>query len=310
MPRGFAEMAEALRHLQAQTRCDAIEVVLVHTPAHAADDRPGAFTRFRRFVAVAGRTHSHRRQRVRRGARRRHRRRHRAGRRSRPAGSGLGGRGAGGARDVRRRPWRRAWRTRIRPPRPVGRTSSRRSPRRHRRRDPPGPSTCGPGHNTSYKAAVLRQYRGELLTLYQSERMFHYRLRAGRARDPARAARAAGAPQYLGAPRGHGPRVARRRSCLARTAARAMGVVREGGEDGAGAAGAAAAPVADVAHVVGAPQTCTMPATAWVLLPVLLISHAAGEAVGYWNLRAATSRRSTSTSSCTASSACGPTSGL
>ncbi len=27
-----------------------------------------------------------------------------------------------------------------------------------------------------------------------------------------------------------------------------------------------------------------MPAAAWALLPVLLISHAAGEAMGYWNL--------------------------
>ena len=68
MPRGFAEMAEALRHLQAQTRCDAIEVVLVHTPAYAADIDRGAFTRFRRFVVGAGRRHSHCRIRVRRGA--------------------------------------------------------------------------------------------------------------------------------------------------------------------------------------------------------------------------------------------------
>ena len=35
----------------------------------------------------------------------------------------------------------------------------------------------GPGHNTSYKRQVLDQYRSELDRLYQSERMFHYRLR-------------------------------------------------------------------------------------------------------------------------------------
>jgi hypothetical protein len=43
--------------------------------------------------------------------------------------------------------------------------------------DSTGPVDCGPGHNTSYKRAVLEHYAGELERLYQSERMFHYRLR-------------------------------------------------------------------------------------------------------------------------------------
>src|SRR5262245_5204906 len=40
-----------------------------------------------------------------------------------------------------------------------------------------GPLESGPGHNTSYKRAVLGSYRDGLQALYQSERNFHYRLR-------------------------------------------------------------------------------------------------------------------------------------
>src|SRR4030095_5405829 len=40
-----------------------------------------------------------------------------------------------------------------------------------------GPVESGPGHNTSYKRAVLRSYRDSLQALYQTERNFHYRLR-------------------------------------------------------------------------------------------------------------------------------------
>jgi hypothetical protein len=36
----------------------------------------------------------------------------------------------------------------------------------------------GPGHNTSYRREVLERYRSELTTLIQTERNFHYRLRA------------------------------------------------------------------------------------------------------------------------------------
>ena len=53
MPRGFEELTEALRHLQAQTRRDAIEVVLVHTLASAGEINREAFVMFRRFVPVA-----------------------------------------------------------------------------------------------------------------------------------------------------------------------------------------------------------------------------------------------------------------
>lgn len=40
-----------------------------------------------------------------------------------------------------------------------------------------GPIESGPGHNTSYKRAVLHSYGDDLQSLYQSERNFHYRLR-------------------------------------------------------------------------------------------------------------------------------------
>src|SRR5262245_23385512 len=42
-----------------------------------------------------------------------------------------------------------------------------------------GSVESGPGHNTSYKCAVLRSFGDELEWLYRSERMLHYRLRQG-----------------------------------------------------------------------------------------------------------------------------------
>ncbi len=280
MPRGFAEMAEALRHLQAQTRCDAIEVVLVHTPAHAADIDRGAFTRFRRFVAV-------------------------------PvdgiptvafgfvaaldAATGdvialvedhvlLEPGWAAAVLAAHRRP-SAAVAPRLANANPataiswanfVASFSDAIAER------PAGPVDSGPGHNTSYKAAVLRQYRDELLTLYQSERVFHYRLREDGhviLHDP----HARQAHLNISVPRqavGHaflgGIMFGTYRS-------RAMGVLEK-------AARTALAPLVPAVRLWRTWRTLSgtadlvVPAAAWALLPLLLISHAAGEAMGYWNL--------------------------
>jgi hypothetical protein len=279
MPRGFAEMAEALRHLQAQTRCDAIEVVLVHTPAYADIDR-GAFTRFRRFVTV-------------------------------PVGgiptiafafvaaldAATGDVIALVEDHVLLDP---EWAAAVMAAH--GRPCAAVAPRLANANPataiswanfvasfsdavvarPAGPVDSGPGHNTSYKTAVLRQYRSELLTLYQSERVFHYRLRedghvilhephARQAHLNISVPREAVGHAFLGG------------ILFGTYRARAMGVVEK-------TARTALAPLVPAVRLWRTWRTLSgtadlmMPAAAWALLPVLLISHAAGEAMGYWNL--------------------------
>ena len=147
---------------------------------------------------------------------------------------------------------------------------------------PVGPVDCGPGHNTSYKAAVLRQYRDELVTLYQSERMFHYRLRqdghvilhephARQAHLNISVFREAVSHAWLGG------------IMFGAYRGRDMGVVREGGADGAGASGAAAALVADVAPAVWHAASTCRPRRGCCSARSC-VTHAAGEAVGYWDL--------------------------
>ena len=53
MPRGFGELAGSLARLDAQTRRDLIEVVLVHTPARAAEIDPARFGAYRAFTRLA-----------------------------------------------------------------------------------------------------------------------------------------------------------------------------------------------------------------------------------------------------------------
>ena len=146
---------------------------------------------------------------------------------------------------------------------------------------PAGPVECGPGHNTSYKAAVLRQYRDELLTLYQSERAFHYRLRQDGhviLHEP----RARLAHLNISVPREAVGHAFLGGILFGAYRGRAMGAMekrpgrcwrrwcRRCACGGRGACCRGPGPV--------------LPARAWALLSVLLIAHAAGEAVGYWNL--------------------------
>ncbi len=280
MPRGFAEMAEALRHLQAQTRRDAIEVVLVHTRSHAAEVDPAAFAMFRRFVAVSID-------------------------RIPTVACGFVAALDHATSEVIAQvedhvflhpDWTAAVLA------AHGRPSAAVAPRLANANPataiswanfmvsfsdaiaarPAGPVDSGPGHNTSYKTSVLRQYRDELPALYQSERVFHYRLR----RD--------------GHVILHEPH--------ARQAHLNISVPREavrhaflGGILFGAYRGRAMSLVEKVARTILAPLVpplrlwrtwqllsgtadLTLPARAWALVPVLLVSHAAGEAIGYWNL--------------------------
>ena len=146
---------------------------------------------------------------------------------------------------------------------------------------PPGPVDAGPGHNTSYKRAVLEHYGEEMAGLYQSERTFHYRLRdEGHVILHEPAARLAHLNISV-------PREAARHALLG-------GVLF-------GAYRARQMPVAEkLARTVLAPlvpplrlwRTARLlagrwgqvPLTAWAMLPALLAMHAAGEAIGYWHL--------------------------
>jgi len=283
MPRGFGELTEALRHLQAQTRREAIEVILVHTPAYAGAIDRDAFAMFRRFVPVTVD-------------------------RIPTVASAFVAALDEATSDVVAQvedhvlldpEWAAVVLSAHAQP------SAAVAPRMANANPataiswanflasfsdavavrPVGPVDSGPGHNTSYKRAVLQQYRDELLALYQSERNFHYRLR----RD---------GHVILHEPRA---RLAHLNISVHREA------VRQGFLGGVlfGAYRARQMPVIEKAtRTALAPlvpplrfwrtfrmlrgtanvTTPRMPGTAWALLPVLLISHAAGEAVGYWNL--------------------------
>jgi hypothetical protein len=145
-----------------------------------------------------------------------------------------------------------------------------------------GPVPCGPGHNTSYKRDVLLRYGAELQSLYQSERTFHYRLQRdghaiwyspdarlahlniSRLRQALRHAVLGGA--LFGRYRSSGMRLAER-------------VVRT--------AGVPLVPpvrLARILHAVRRAPVGSIPPAAWALLGLLLAGHAVGEALGYWNL--------------------------
>lgn len=280
MPRGFTELTEALRHLQGQTRCDAIEVVLVHTPANAGEVDAAAFAMFRRFAAVTVE--------------------------SIPAVASAFVAGLDAARGdvvaliedhVLLEP---QWTaivlaahaqpvaavaprmTNANPGTGISWANFLASFSESVAVRPAGPVDSGPGHNTSYKRAVLLGYRDELRSLYQSERSFHYRLRQD------------------GHVILHEP--------SARQAHLNISVHREALRHGFlggvlfGAYRARNMPLVEkLARTLLAPlvpptrlwrtrrflrggASLVMPRSAWALLPVLLVAHAAGEAVGYWNL--------------------------
>jgi len=280
MPRGFDELAEALRHLQAQSRPEAIEVVLVHTPARVHEIDPAAFRMFGHFIAVPVASVP-------------------------TVASGFVAALAAATGDVvaqmedhvlldpgwaeatlvaHEGPWA-AVAPRLRNANPATATSWASfvasfasaivaSPRE--------PIDAGPGHNTSYKRQVLLQYRDQLPRLYQSERVFHYRLHSDGHRIL------------------HDPRVrqAHINISLPRTALSHafLGGVLFGAYRSATMSGAEKA-----ARSLGAPLVpplrfwrtwrmlhssadVAMPVTAWALLTLLLMAHAAGEVAGYWRL--------------------------
>jgi hypothetical protein len=147
-----------------------------------------------------------------------------------------------------------------------------------------GSVESGPGHNTSYKRAVLRSYGDELESLYRSERMFHYRLRQG-------------GHQILAEPRAQ---LAHVNISLPRE------VLWHAFLGGAlfGQYRAAHMPLAErlartiLAPLVPAVRFCRIVRTlglrlllraeagraAILVAPVLLLMHAAGEVAGYWRL--------------------------
>ncbi len=140
----------------------------------------------------------------------------------------------------------------------------------------------GPGHNTSYKRAVLDQYRGELEPLYQSERMFHYRLRED-------------GHTILAEPRAELAHV--NISILGEALAHAfLGGVLFGAyraktmgmaERIARSIFAPLVPVLRLWRLLAAGGYRRImdggsPARALLLVPLLLLGHAAGEVAGYW----------------------------
>ena len=283
MPRGFEELTEALRHLQAQTRRDAIEVVLVYTPAHAGEIDRAAFAMFRRFVPVAVD-------------------------RIPTVASAFVAAVDEATSDVVALVEDHVF---LDPEWAAVVLSAHAQPSaavapRMANANPAtaiswanflvsfsealairasGPVESGPGHNTSYKRAVLQQYRAELLALYQSERTFHYRLRQD-------------GHVILHEPRA---RLAHLNISVRREAVRHgfLGGVLFGAYRGRRmpvvekAARTALAPLIPPLRLwrtlrmlsgKASATTPRMPGTVWALLPILLVSHAAGEAIGYWNL--------------------------
>lgn len=149
---------------------------------------------------------------------------------------------------------------------------------------PFGPVESGPGHNTSYKRAVLDAYRHDLQRLYQSERNFHYRLRHDGhtiLHDPQ--ARLAHLNISVGLQ-------ALRHALLGGAL---FGVYRaERIPAHEKAARTVLAPVVPLLRLWRLLRSLradpaamrAVPWPAWLLVPVLLAAHAAGEAAGYWRL--------------------------
>jgi hypothetical protein len=145
-----------------------------------------------------------------------------------------------------------------------------------------GPVSCGPGHNTSYKREVLCRYGAELQALYQSERSFHYRLRRdGHAIWYAPEARLAHLNISI-------PWQALRHSLLGgalfgRYRSRNMSAP----ERLLRTAGVPLVPLLRLFRILQDVRRASIggiPRSAWGLLGLLLAGHAAGEALGYWNL--------------------------
>jgi hypothetical protein len=145
-----------------------------------------------------------------------------------------------------------------------------------------GPVPCGPGHNTSYKREVLRRYGAELQSLYQSERAFHYRLQQdGYAIWYAPDARLA----HLNISR---PWQAARHALLGGALFGRYRSARMGAAERlVRTAGVPVVPAVRLARILRAVRRAPVrgiPVAAWGMLGMLLVGHAVGEALGYWNL--------------------------
>ena len=279
MPRGFGELAGSLVCLDAQTRRDLIEVVLVHTSARAGEIDAARFAGYRGFrplamdsIPTVASAFS----------------------RACDAASGdvvalvedhvlLDPRWAEATLDAHRRDCAAVapMMTNGNPGTAVSWANFLASFHEAIGGEEPGPVAFGPGHNTSYKRDVLRGYGDELESLYQSERSFHYRLQ----HDGATIWRAPGARlAHLNISRGW---QALRHSFLGgvmfgQYRGRRMTVV----ERGVRTVGAPLVPLIRLKRILAAARASSLdvPAHAWGMLGFLLVGHAAGEAFGYWAL--------------------------
>lgn len=279
MPRGFGELAASLAHLEAQTRRDAIEVVLVHTPRNAGEVDARRFEGFRGFRAVEV-------PRI-------------------PAvASAFVAACAVATGDVIAlvedhvmldRRWAEATldahghdcaavspvMSNGNPATSISWANFVSSFHDAIGAAVPGPVACGPGHNTSYKRGVLLRYGTALESLYQSERSFHYRLQQdGHVIWHAPDARLA----HLNISRGWH---AVRHSWLGGAMFgqyRSKNMKR--GERVLRTLGAPLVPLVRFRRIRHAVRTAdvAMRPGAWGLLWLMLGGHAMGEAVGYWML--------------------------
>ena len=151
-------------------------------------------------------------------------------------------------------------------------------------RGPAGETECGPGHNTSYKRDVLRRYRAELAALYQSERTFHYRLRRdGLAIVAEPRARLAHTNISL-------PATALRHAFFGGVLFGQYRGIRMGRlERALRTLGAPLVPIVRVVRMARAVRAHNgaigeAPVLTWAAVPMLLVAHAAGEALGYWRI--------------------------
>lgn len=282
MPRGFGELAGAIAHLRAQTRRDAIEIVLVHTPGRRGEIDPTRFDGFHGFRPVEI------------GA-------------LPTVAAGFVAAVAAASGDVVALVedhvlldpgWAAAvLAAHAHPCAAVAPCMSNGNPGTAMSwanflisfgeafgARPFGPVESGPGHNTSYKRAVLDAYRDDLLSLYQSERNFHYRLRQdGHAilYDPQ--ARLAHLNISVGLQ-------ALRHAFLGGAL---FGIYRAGGMPGhEKAARTVIAPLVPPLRLWRLLRSLradpaamrAIPWPAWLLVPGLLAAHAGGEAAGYWRL--------------------------
>jgi hypothetical protein len=147
-----------------------------------------------------------------------------------------------------------------------------------------GSVESGPGHNTSYKRAVLRSFGDELESLYQSERMLHYRLREGGHRILAEP-RAQLAHVNISVPREALRHAFLGGALFGQYRAAEMGLAERIGRT----IGAPLVPVVRcwrIGRTLGLRRLLDGKASraAIFVAPLLLVVQAAGEAAGYWRL--------------------------